>query len=50
MIFYFSGVGNSAWVANKLAESLQDRVLAIADEINLENVYHLRQGEKVMLV
>ncbi len=50
MIFYFSGVGNSAWVANKLAESLQDRVLAIADEINLENVYHLRQGEKVGFV
>ena len=47
MIFYFSGVGNSAWVANKLAECFNDKVLPIADEIGKKNTYFLRKGEKV---
>ena len=50
MIFYFSGVGNSAWVAHKLAEQLQDQVLAIAEEIRKEMVYTLAKGERVGFV
>ena len=50
MIFYFSGVGNSAWVARKLAASHNDKVLAIADEIGNEMEYSLHDGEKVGFV
>lgn len=50
MILYFSGVGNSAWVAHKLAEYLGDTVLAIAEEINFDKVYSPQKGEKVGFV
>ena len=50
MIFYFSGVGNSAWVANRLALHLNDKVLSIADEINKSMKYALQKGEKVGFV
>ena len=50
MIFYFSGVGNSAWVARKLADKLQDRVLPIAEEIRTPMEYTLAPGERVGFV
>ena len=50
MIFYFSGVVNSAWVARKLAEKLQDEVLPIAKEINTEKLYVPMKGERVGFV
>ncbi len=31
MIFYFSGTGNSRWVAQKLADELNDRLVSIGD-------------------
>lgn len=31
MIFYFSRVGNSAWVAQVLAEQLGERLVKMAD-------------------
>lgn len=31
MIFYFSGTGNSLWVAKKLAELQDERILSIAE-------------------
>ena len=50
MIFYFSGVGNSAWVARKLANKLHDRVLPIADEIRTAMEYTPAEGEQVGFV
>ena len=50
MIFYFSGVGNSAWVARKLGEKLQDKVLPIAEEIRTEMEYDLSPDERVGFV
>ena len=50
MIFYFSGVGNSAWVARRLAEQLQDQVLPIAEEIRTAKAYTLAPGERVGFV
>ena len=50
MIFYFSGVGNSAWVAYKLAEKLHDGVLSIAEEIGMEKQYVPMKGEQVGFV
>lgn len=50
MIFYFSGVGNSAWVARRLADKLQDKVLPIAEEIRTEMKYDLAPEESVGFV
>lgn len=50
MIFYFSGVGNSAWVARKLGDILQDKVLSIAEEIRKEAIYAPLEGERVGFV
>lgn len=50
MIFYFSGTGNSAWVARQLAEGQNEDLLAIAGEINKNKEYTLKEGEKVGFV
>lgn len=47
MIFYFSGTGNSAWVAQQLAEQLNDRLCFIPDELDGEANYKLRANEKL---
>src|SRR5574344_894721 len=48
MIYYFSGTGNSKWVAQQLAETLNDRVISIAEAINKgEYRYHLTPGERI---
>ena len=50
MIFYFSGTGNSAWVARQLAEGQNEELLSIAVEIDKNKEYKLREGEKVGFV
>ena len=50
MIFYFSGVGNSAWVARKLASMLNDQVISIAEAIRTDMVYTPAEGEHVGFV
>lgn len=47
MIFYFSGTGNSAWVARQLAEGQNEELFSIAVEIDKNKEYKLREGEKV---
>ena len=50
MIFYFSGTGNSAWVARQLAEGQNEELFSIAVEIDKNKEYKLREGEKVGFV
>lgn len=50
MLFYFSGVGNSARVANDLSKILGDTCLCIADEILQSKDYVLRADEMVGFV
>ena len=40
MIFYFSGTGNSAWVARQLAEGQNEELLSIAMEIDRNKGKH----------
>lgn len=47
MIFYFSGVGNSRWVAERVAEELHDTLRFIPDEITGSMTYELRPSERV---
>ena len=50
MIFYFSGTGNSAWVARQLAKGQNEELLSIAMEIDRNKAYKLKEGEKVGFV
>ena len=53
MIFYFSGTGNSRWVANALGIALGEPVVSIAEELKTgkkEFVCPLREDEKVLFV
>lgn len=48
MIFYFSGTGNSLWVARQLAEKLQDTLVPIAEGV--DGTFSLKADEKVGFV
>ena len=50
MIFYFSGTGNSEWVAQQLAAQLNEQLLFIPDEMRGEADYKLRPNEKLGFV
>ena len=39
MIFYFSGTGNSRWVAERLGELLEEAVCSIADILAKKNSF-----------
>lgn len=47
MIFYFSGVGNSRWVAEQIAEALDDQLVFIPDAILEEKSYTLQPDERL---
>lgn len=48
MIFYFSGTGNSKWVAERIAEITHDEVINIAEAITKNEFrYTLKEGERI---
>lgn len=48
MIFYFSGTGNSKWIADKLSETLSDRIISVGDAIvNNDFSYSVGVNEKI---
>lgn len=47
MIFYFSGTGNSAWVAQYVAKGLNDTLKFIPDEFSSGKHYVLRERERL---
>jgi len=48
MIFYFSGTGNTKWVAQQLAEATGEQLKYIPDELREGKfVYELREGERL---
>lgn len=50
MIFYFTGTGNSRWVAEALGTAFDERLVSIADALNEgKNAYPLGEREKVFL-
>lgn len=50
MIFYFSGCGNSRWLAEGLAEATCDRMCFIPEALERDAVVTLRHGEKLGFV
>ena len=51
MVFYFSGTGNSLWVARSVAEVFSDKLIAMGDyfvrHTTKQPVFTLSEGEKV---
>lgn len=50
MIFYFSGTGNSRWVAEQLSTAGAEELVAIADVYASDRRFVLRPDEKVGFV
>lgn len=50
MIFYFSGTGNSRWVAQFLSDELSDTLRFIPDELGTDMHYTLKDGERLGFV
>jgi len=50
MIFYFSGTGNSKYIAKKLAESTNSKLIDMSIDRNMEHEYHLDNNESVGFV
>ena len=46
MIFYFSGTGNTLWVARQLAEATDDTLLSIADELKDGTLYYTLKDDE----
>ncbi len=48
MIFYFSGTGNTRWVASQLASATQEQLVNISEEMKKEpQTYILQEGERL---
>lgn len=51
MVFYFSGTGNSKWIANQLSKELQEELVFIPEALNGANCnFSLKEGEKIGFV
>ncbi len=50
MVFYFSGTGNSEWVAKFVARELNDELRFMPDELAGDMYYCLRKGERLGFV
>lgn len=53
MIFYFSGTGNSLYIAKKIAESQKEEIISISSEMNSHKEcyeYNFKEGEKIIFI
>ena len=50
MIFYFSATGNGLDISNRLAQSLNDTVYNIVDELKGDCSYHIEEGERIGII
>ena len=50
MIFYFSGTGNSNYVAKRIADALDDALVNLNDRIKASDTSPVETGERVIIV
>ncbi|MCI7541521.1 MAG: flavodoxin domain-containing protein, partial [Subdoligranulum sp.] len=50
MIFYFSGTGNSNYVAKRIADALDDALVNLNDRIKASDTSSVEAGERVIIV
>lgn len=49
MILYFSGTGNSRYIANRISERTNQDLICLNDRIKAENFSDIETGENVVL-
>lgn len=47
MIFYFSGTGNTAWLARQVAQATGEQLVSIADSLHGDGRYGLQSDERI---
>ena len=50
MIFYFSGTGNSKFVAQRIAEALHDEIVNLNNRIKASDTSSIETGKRVIIV
>ena len=50
MVVYFSGTGNSKYVAKRIADSLQEKLLCMNERIKSSDTGPVKTGEKLVVV
>ena len=50
MILYFSGTGNSKYVAKRIADALGDEIVNLNDRIKASNISPVETGERLNIV
>ena len=50
MIFYFSGTGNSNYVAKRIADALGDEILNLNDRIKASDTSSVETGDRIIIV
>ena len=50
MILYFSGTGNSKYVAKRIADALGDEIVNLNDRIKSSDTSPVETGERVIIV
>ena len=50
MVVYFSGSGNSKYVAKRIADSLQEKLLCMNERIKSSDTGPVKTGEKLVVV
>ena len=50
MILYFSGTGNSKYVAKRIADALGDEIVNLNDRIKASDTSPVETGERVIIV
>lgn len=47
MVFYFSGTGNTEWLARQIAKATNDKIYRITDELKGSCTYHPEKDERI---
>lgn len=50
MVNYFSGTGNSKYIADRIAGSLQEKLLCMNERIKLDDTICVKTGENLIVV
>ena len=50
MVLYFSGTGNSRYVAHRIADALDDELFSMNDRIKAEDTLPVKTGERLVVV
>ena len=50
MVFYFSGTGNSRYIARRIADALQEEIIDLNEKIKANNNSQVQTGQRIIVV